>query len=86
MLIIRLKARWSLHLERKLGEAGKAGIWEFHRSESSYTTDGRTTFRNAALRPAEPKEGQTVEVFICSDSREPEEQWRAVGEGVARYE
>ncbi|AOE86113.1 hypothetical protein [Pseudomonas sp. TCU-HL1] len=85
MLVIRLNAGWTLKLDRQIGSAGKAGLWDFHRSESSYTVERCKTYRTAATKPAEPKEGQTVEVFIC-DQREPEEKWRAVGEGVARYQ
>lgn len=39
----------------------------------------------AATWPAEPKEGAEVEVFIC-DARMPQNEWRAIGKGVAAYE
>lgn len=44
-----------------------------------------TILRHAAIRPAEPKEGGEVEVFIC-DARMAQDEWRAVGAGVAAYE
>ncbi|HBN8363750.1 TPA: hypothetical protein L3699_004126 [Pseudomonas aeruginosa] len=84
MLVIRLKG-WSVKLDHQVGSAGKHGIWSFHGSESSYVPDMETILRHAAIRPAEPKEGGEVEVFIC-DSRMPQDEWRAVGTGVAAYE
>ncbi|MCY1376066.1 hypothetical protein D9M69_635290 [compost metagenome] len=85
MLVIRTKAKWTLKLDRQVGSAGKAGLWEFHRSQSSYVVSSDKIYRHAAIKPAEPKEGQTVEIFIC-DQRQPEDQWRPAGEGIARYE
>ena len=84
MLVIRFKG-WSVKLDHQVGGAGKFGIWSFHGSESSYVPDMRTILRHAAIRPAEPKESGEVEVFIC-DSRMPQDEWRAVGTGVAAYE
>ena len=81
MLVIRFKG-WSVKLDHQVGSAGKHGIWSFHGSESSYVPDMETILRHAAIRPAEPKEGGEVEVFIC-DSRMPQDEWRAVGTGVA---
>ena len=77
MLVIRFKG-WSVKLDHQVGGAGKFGIWSFHGSESSYVPDMETILRHAAIRPAEPKEGGEVEVFIC-DSRMPQDEWRAVG-------
>ncbi|EKJ7122729.1 TPA: hypothetical protein ACGW3Z_005856 [Pseudomonas aeruginosa] len=84
MLVIRFKG-WSVKLDHQVGGAGKFGIWSFHGSESSYVPDMETILRHAAIRPAEPKEGAEVEVLIC-DSRMPQDEWRAVGTGVAAYE
>lgn len=85
MLVIRTKAGWTLKLERQVGSAGKAGLWEFHRSQSSYVIPPNKIYRHAAIKPAETKEGQTLEVFVC-DQREPEDQWRPAGEGIAKFE
>ncbi|EML5731393.1 hypothetical protein ACUVZH_000009 [Pseudomonas aeruginosa] len=71
MLVIRF-GRWSMKLDHQVGSAAKFGIWPFHGSESSYV-------------PAEPMEGAEVEVFIC-DARMAQDEWRAVGTGVAAYE
>ncbi len=84
ILVIRFKG-WSVKLDHQVGSAGKHGIWSFHGSESSYVPDMETILRHAAIRPAEPKEGGEVEVFIC-DSRMPQDEWRPVGSGVAAYE
>ncbi|HIE1428227.1 TPA: hypothetical protein ACXJTC_001909 [Pseudomonas aeruginosa] len=84
MLVIRFKG-WSVKLDHQVGSAGKHGIWSLHGSESSYVPDMETILRHAAIRPAEPKEGGEVEVFIC-DSRMPQDEWRPVGSGVAAYE
>lgn len=87
MLVIRLGKGWTLKLERKLSEAGGWGLWEFHRAESTYHTDrGRTAYRLARLRPAEPKEGQEVEVVLIHSPAASEEDWKPQGGGVARYE
>lgn len=84
MLVIRFKG-WSVKLDHQVGSAGKFGIWSFHGSESSYAPDMQTILRHAAIRPAEPAEGGEVEVFIC-DARMAQDEWRAVGKGVAAYE
>ncbi|AVK10436.1 hypothetical protein CSB91_3173 [Pseudomonas aeruginosa] len=41
--------------------------------------------RTAALLPAEPKQGQMIEVSIC-DTRQAPEDWRFIGKGVATEE
>lgn len=81
MLVIRL-GKWSVKLDHQVGGAGKFGIWSFHGAESSYVPEIQTILRHAAIRPAEPNEGAEVEVFICM----PQDEWRAVGSGVAAYE
>lgn len=84
MLQIRLSTGWSLKLDRKLTESGGYGIWEFHRSESTFTRDhGRTTYRYARIKPADPAAGKTVEVFLMPSATAPEETWVARGEGIA---
>lgn len=84
MLIIRLNSGWGLKLGRKVGESGGCGIWEFHRSESSYSVErGRRTYRYARIKPADPAEGKTVEIVLLEMPNSPEEQWIARGEGVA---
>lgn len=87
MLVIRLKKGWTLKLERKLGDAGGWGLWDFHRSESTYHTDGAlTAYRLARIKPSEPKNGQEVEVVLLNTPNAPEEVWIAVGAGVANEE
>ncbi|MCC3679181.1 hypothetical protein LLE81_00020 [Staphylococcus epidermidis] len=84
MLQIRLKTGWALKLDRKLSEAGGYGIWEFHRSESTFTRDnGHTTYRYARLRPADPAEGKLVEVTLMPSPSAPEDVWVERGEGIA---
>ncbi|WP_426758328.1 hypothetical protein [Pseudomonas aeruginosa] len=84
MLVIRF-GRWSVKLDHQVGSAAPFGIWSFHGSESSYVPDMETILRHAAIRSAEPKDGGEVEVFIC-DARMAQDEWRAVGTGVAAYE
>lgn len=36
MLVIRLKSKWTLKLDRQIGSSGKHGIWAFHCSESTF--------------------------------------------------
>ena len=84
MLMIRLPSGWALKLDRKLSEAGGYGIWDFHRSESSWTRNhGHTVYRYARIKPADPAEGKPVEVTLLTSPQCPEEQWIPKGEGVA---
>ncbi|WJN60947.1 hypothetical protein [Pseudomonas sp. SO81] len=83
MLLIRMNHGSAYHLDRKLSDAGGWGVWDFHRSASTYTVDhGRTTYRYARIRPADPADGKTVEVFLMPSPNAPEETWIARGEGV----
>ena len=83
MLLIRMNHGVAYHLDRKLSEAGGFGVWDFHRSASTYTRDnGRTTYRFARIKPADPADGKTVEVFLMPSPNAPEETWVARGEGV----
>lgn len=84
MLLIRMPGGWSLKLDRKLSEVGGYGIWDFHRSESTYSADhGHTAYRYARIKPADPAEGKTVEVTLLESSNSPEDRWIHRGEGVA---
>ncbi|HCA6732187.1 TPA: hypothetical protein MX491_004867 [Pseudomonas aeruginosa] len=87
MLVVRLKKGWTLKLDRKVNDANRAGVWSFHCSESTFVPGMDNLLRHAAIRPAEPAEGKSteVEVFIC-DARMAQDEWRAVGTGVAAYE
>jgi hypothetical protein len=84
MLMIKLATGWALKLDRKLSEAAGSGIWDFHRSESTWTTDhGHTPYRYARIKPADPAEGKPVEVFLMPSPNAPEETWISRGEGLA---
>jgi hypothetical protein len=83
MLLIRMNHGTAYHLERKLTESGGWGVWDFHRSASTYTRDhGRTIYRHARIRPADPADGKTVEVYLMPSPSAPEETWVFRGEGV----
>lgn len=85
MLIIRFPEGTSVNLERSVGNAGRHGVWEFHRSQSSYIRPpDYTPWRHAAILPAEPAAGQTVSVFLCIPGM-AEAEWITIGEGVASY-
>lgn len=87
MLVIRSHKGWPLKLERKLSDVEGWGLWEFHRSASTVSPDhGHTAYRLARIRPAEPKEGQNVEVALLHSPGAPEEQWLLRGTGVASYD
>ncbi|MCG7374072.1 hypothetical protein MHL40_15545 [Pseudomonas luteola] len=86
MLIVRLQSGVTYTLEKSVGNAGKHGIWEFHRSANSYMRPpDYTPFRHAAILPAEPADGQSVSLSICKPGM-PEEQWIEAGEGTATYD
>ncbi|HBO9411771.1 TPA: hypothetical protein L5E06_004891 [Pseudomonas aeruginosa] len=85
MLVVRLKKGWTLKLDRKVNDANRAGVWSFHCSESTFAPSSNDLRRTAAILPAEPKEGQAVEVSICESPHSPD-GWIAVGSGVAAYE
>ncbi|HEK2618780.1 TPA: hypothetical protein ACKPZN_003926 [Pseudomonas aeruginosa] len=85
MLVIRLAGKWTLKLDRQIGSSGKHGIWAFHYSESTFAPSSNDLRRTAAILPAEPKEGQTVDVSICEIAHSPD-GWIAVGSGIAAYE
>lgn len=54
-------------------------------SASTFAPSSNDLRRTAAILPAEPKEGQTVDVSICDTAHSPD-GWIAVGSGVAAYE
>ncbi|HCF3570040.1 TPA: hypothetical protein SMV80_005282 [Pseudomonas aeruginosa] len=85
MLVIRLAGKWTLKLDRQIGSSGKHGIWAFHCSESTFAPASNDLRRTAAILPAEPKEGQTVDVSICDTAHLPD-GWISVGSGTAAYE
>ncbi|HBP6685019.1 TPA: hypothetical protein L6B00_25665, partial [Pseudomonas aeruginosa] len=60
-------------------------IWAFHCSESTFAPASNDLRRTAAILPAEPKDGQSVEVSIC-DTAQAQDGWIVVGSGVAAYE
>ncbi len=72
MLVIRLAGKWTLKLDRQIGSSGKHGIWAFHCSESTFAPSSNDLRRTAAILPAEPKEGQTVDVSICDTAHSPD--------------
>lgn len=77
MWVVRLEQGWTLKLDRQIGNSGKHGLWSFHCSESTYAPSPTELLRTAALLPAEPKQGQMIEVSIC-DSRQAPEDWRFI--------
>ncbi|AVO56149.1 hypothetical protein C7A17_26540 [Ectopseudomonas mendocina] len=63
-----------MHLERKVADRDGYGIWSFHQSQISWVLDqGRKTYRHARIKPAEPRPGAEVEVFIVEGADAPEE-------------
>ncbi|MNZ13252.1 hypothetical protein D3C78_301440 [compost metagenome] len=85
MLVIRQNGRGRVRLERKVSSSGAHGIWEFHCAENSQMFQGLQAGRHAALVPAEPKEGQEVEVHLMLHANSPQEEWKPIGKGVAHY-
>lgn len=82
MLLLRMKGGVTYMLDRQVGSSGKHGIWEFHRSASSFMNPpDYTPYRHAAISPAEPKEGATVQMAVCKPNA-PESDWIPIGEGV----
>lgn len=72
MWVVRLEQGWTLKLDRQIGNSGKHGLWSFHCSESTYAPSPTELLRTAALLPAEPKQGQMIEVSICDSRQAPE--------------
>lgn len=86
MLVIRLERGVTFTLDRSIGNAGKYGIWEFHRGESSFMSPpDYTPWRHAAILPADPSNGQSVRLAVCMPGM-PEAEWKHMGEGTANYE
>lgn len=86
MLLLRMSGGVTYTLDRQVGSAGKYGIFEFHRSASSFMNPPvYTPYRHAAISPAEPKVGATVQIAICKPGA-PEAEWISVGEGVFAFD
>ena len=82
MLLLRMKGGVTYTLDRQVGSSGKHGIWEFHRSASSFMNPpDYTPYRHAAILPAEAKVGATVQVAICKPGT-LEAEWMPIGDGV----
>lgn len=82
MLVVKMNG-WGLNLDKKLGQAQGASIWEFNRnSNSHWNADLRQPYRYARITPAEPKDGQKVDVVLLQSPSAPEETWVSKGEGV----
>lgn len=78
-------SKWGLVLDKQLGVQQGVSIWEFHRSTSSVARDqGRRTYRYARIKPAEPKDGQEVEVTLMLTPSSPESDWLPIGVATAR--
>ncbi|WEW97682.1 hypothetical protein P3T65_26210 [Pseudomonas nitroreducens] len=85
MLRIRSNGGTRLSLERLVTKTGQYGVWEFHVAANSEMFPGLQAGRHAALLPAEPKEGQEVELFAMLSPHSPQEEWKAIGNGTAHY-
>lgn len=85
MLRIRANGSTRLHLERIVTKQGQYGVWEFHVAANSEMFKGLQAGRHAAILPAEPKEGQEVELFAMLSPNAPQDQWKPIGKGVAHY-
>ncbi|KAF1061066.1 MAG: hypothetical protein GAK45_02340 [Pseudomonas citronellolis] len=85
MLVIRKDGSTRLLLDRLLSKAEGYGIWEFHISANSEMFPKLLAGRHAAISPAEPKEGQEVEMHVMLRPNAPQEEWKLIGKGVAHY-
>lgn len=85
MLKIRSNGGTRLSLERLVTKTGQYGVWEFHVAANSEMFPGLQAGRHAALLPAEPKEGQEVELFAMRSPNSPQEEWKPIGKGTAHY-
>ncbi|PZW65278.1 hypothetical protein F471_03756 [Pseudomonas sp. URMO17WK12:I1] len=78
-------SKWGVVLDKQLGTQQGVSIWEFHRAASSVCrAQGRRTYRYARIKPAEPKDGQEVEVTLMLTPTSPESDWLALGVATAR--
>lgn len=86
MLLLRMDGGLTYTLDRQIGSSGKHGIFEFHRSASSYMSPpDYTPYRHAAISPAEPKVGAKAQIAICKPGA-PEAEWMPLGEGVVAFD
>lgn len=84
VLVVKMKG-WGLSLEKKMGQSQGSSIWEFSRNSNSYwNADLRQPYRYARITPAEPKDGQVVEVVLLRSPSSPEDEWVAKGQGEAK--
>lgn len=86
MLKIKVNGGTRLQLERLVTKSGQYGVWDFHVAANSEMFEGLQAGRHAALSPAEPKEGQEVEMFALLTASAPQGEWRPIGRGIAKYE
>ena len=78
-------SNWGVVLDKQLGTQQGVSIWEFHRAASSVARDqGRRTYRYARIKPAEPKDGQEVDVTLMLTPSSPESDWLPLGVATAR--
>lgn len=78
-------SKWGLVLDKQLGTQQGVSIWEFHRATSSVCREqGRRAYRYARIKPAEPKDGQEVEVAVMLSPSSPEADWLPLGLATAR--
>lgn len=85
MLRIRANGGTRFQLDKQVATEGKYGIWSFHDAANSEMFPGFQAGRHAAILPAEPKEGQEVEVFALLHPRSPQEEWKPCGKGIAHF-
>lgn len=83
MLRIRANGSTRFCLDKQVGTEDKYGIWSFHEASNSEMFPGLQAGRHAAILPAEPKDGQEVEVFALLHARAPQEEWKPCGKCVA---
>lgn len=83
MLVVKMNG-WGLNLEKKMGQAQGAAIWEFNRTANSYwNAELRQPYRYARITPSEPKDGQTIDVILMQSPSATEDTWVSLGQGVA---
>lgn len=86
MFLIKIGSGTPMRLDRKLSESAGWGIYDFHRTTNSWVSaPPHQTYRFARIKPAEPKDGATVEVVLMLSPTAPEETWVSRGEGVAWF-
>nr|WP_192381114.1 hypothetical protein [Pseudomonas sp. PDM20]MBD9681443.1 hypothetical protein [Pseudomonas sp. PDM20] len=79
-------AELAIQAEQRQTKSCQYGVWDFHVAANSEMFKGLQAGRHAALSPAEPKEGQEVEMFALLTAGAPQEEWHPIGRGIAKYE